>query len=149
MKSCSKCKLKKQLSAYSKNRSSKDGYTGICKKCKNLYKETWYQENKDREKTSLVKRYGRLKNAAKLKGMFDITFEQYCNLINSGCHYCSVDISLDGGYNLDRIDNDKGYELSNVVPCCSTCNVCRNNKFSSEEWSIAIKAILNFRTLKL
>lgn len=26
------------------------------------------------------------------------------------------------GHNVDRVDNRKGYEWSNVVPCCGPCN---------------------------
>ena len=37
------------------------------------------------------------------------------------CFYCLKEI---GGYGhgLDRIDNTKGHEASNVIPCCGVCN---------------------------
>lgn len=38
------------------------------------------------------------------------------------------------GYNLDRIDNDKGYSMDNVVVSCGRCNFGRANRYSFEEW---------------
>lgn len=27
----------------------------------------------------------------------------------------------------DRVDNDKGYSIKNVVPCCETCNYMKGD----------------------
>jgi hypothetical protein len=35
---------------------------------------------------------------------------------------------------MDRISNDKGYSLDNVVPCCQDCNRRRGTTYSSEEF---------------
>ena len=51
------------------------------------------------------------------------------------CHYCLRDIkwwkhNSDGGqrqYNLDRMDNDKGYSKENCVVCCPSCNQMKNS----------------------
>lgn len=40
-KCCHKCKKVKEFSAYSKNRSSKDGYSHWCKECSNEYYRGW------------------------------------------------------------------------------------------------------------
>jgi hypothetical protein len=62
---------------------------------------------------------------------FDIEREDFKRLTSSNCHYCgappSAKMKSTAGaeyvYNgLDRLDNDVGYIMSNVVPCCSICN---------------------------
>jgi len=57
---------------------------------------------------------------------------EYEKLTSLPCHYCNLPIS-DWGIGLDRLDNDKGYELGNVVPCCPVCNKVRNNIFTPDE----------------
>lgn len=76
----------------------------------------------------------------------DITYEQFVELTKiTECHYCLSKIIrieypivkgsyTSNAYYLDRIDNEKGHILSNVVVCCSRCNGARSNKFSYEEW---------------
>jgi hypothetical protein len=75
-----------------------------------------------------------------------ITYEQYAAIAaeKPDCHYCGAVIpwadhnankrGLQGGSNLDRKDNSRGYEADNVVPCCRRCNYGKNNFFSYDEW---------------
>jgi len=77
------------------------------------------------------------RHGAKRRGLsFEIEFEDFLRLIHQPCHYCGDEHSnlsapikrmgrLKGqkykplAYNgLDRVDNSRGYEPSNVVPCC-------------------------------
>lgn len=53
------------------------------------------------------------------------------------------------GVGLDRIENSKGYIISNVVPCCGSCNKIRGNNLTSDEMAIAMKAVRNFRLSKI
>jgi len=59
MKTCQTCKCTKSISDFGKNKSTKDGLQGTCKKCRvyyakkradinKVYKEKYYKENKDR-----------------------------------------------------------------------------------------------------
>ena len=75
----------------------------------------------------------RLKRGAKKRGKkWDLPAEQVRALTGMECSYCGClpaqsvkhpHYNGDYPYNgLDRIDNDKGYVLGNVVPCCGTCN---------------------------
>ena len=43
---------------------------------------------------------------------------------------------------LDRVDNNKGYTIDNVVPCCKRCNYAKNNQTPREfkEW---VKKVYN------
>lgn len=77
-----------------------------------------------------------------------LTYEQYVALASTPeCFYCAMplvwirhDIGKNGQtYNLDRIDNARGYHFDNVVPCCSNCNRTRSNKLSHEEMIVVGK----------
>jgi len=71
----------------------------------------------------------------KRKG-FEGTLEVFVKLVTQNCHYCGTEPDKITGtcrntkhgvgsfkhLGLDRIDNLKGYELKNVVPCCWRCN---------------------------
>ena len=73
------------------------------------------------------------KQAAKQRGLvWALAKEDFYRLTAMNCHYCGVPpVSRirHGRYNgestyngLDRIDSAEGYVLSNLVPCCPTCN---------------------------
>ncbi len=49
------------------------------------------------------------------------------------------------GHNLDRIDNDKNYEINNVVVCCGDCNRTRGDRFSFEEFTLLAPTIRAIR----
>lgn len=116
------------------------------------------RKNKAKEKLKISNyRYertvkGRYRNAAKIalkrpKFTWNISFEDYEALLNSGCFYCSRNLHTDGvGVNLDRIDNSrKEYSIDNVLPCCKQCNQIRGQYLTIEETKIAAIAIENYR----
>ena len=141
----------------------------VNKEHKRQYKKDWYQRNKEVEKTNCaeyraknpdVKKSWLKENGSRPKVRFDkaksnvstktkkpwkLTFEEYERLISDPCHYCDADISKARGSGLDRLDNSKGYEVGNVVPCCKACNTGRNANFTHDEWMVAVKAVLEFR----
>jgi len=63
---------------------------------------------------------------------FELTFEQFIDITSHNCYYCGAEpsnMSKSGKYSgdyiyngVDRLDNSKGYILTNCVPCCKTCN---------------------------
>ncbi len=65
---------------------------------------------------------------------FSITLEEYLEFIKQPCYYCNQDISNSSGSGMDRIDNTKGYLLSNVNPCCQDCNRRRGTTYTAEEF---------------
>lgn len=85
-------------------------------------------------------------------------FEDFLKLSQKSCHYCGKEPErifnlyskfdshplkdeADFKYNgLDRIDSDKDHSLNNIVPCCTDCNIMKNNK-SVQEFLDHIKAI--------
>jgi hypothetical protein len=86
---------------------------------------------------------------------WDLTFEQWSNLVQQKCHVCGADPVLREGKvhmiigtrvpinGLDRIDNSLGYTLSNVRPCCSTCNYMKH-KLSDEKFMQHIEKIWRY-----
>jgi hypothetical protein len=65
-------------------------------------------------------------------------------LITQPCHYCAGPLNPTG-CGLDRMDNTRGYEPDNVVPCCKNCNVLKSNKYTPEETKVMMEALLAFR----
>jgi len=45
-------------------------------------------------------------------------------LINRPCFYCGQKNDTKG---LDRVDNNKGYLIENVVSCCQQCNLMKRD----------------------
>lgn len=82
--------------------------------------------------------YGRYKHSAKRCGRtFSISKDLFRTLTEGRCHYCNAAPSKIAGmkgnhgmyiYNgIDRIDNEVGYEPSNCVSCCATCNYMKRD----------------------
>ena len=53
----------------------------------------------------------------------ELTLDHQEQLHMSECHYCGLYPSL----GIDRIDSDVHYIPSNVVPCCSECNIAKRD----------------------
>jgi hypothetical protein len=88
----------------------------------------------------LIRNY---KNRAKIMGFeWDLTEEQFKEITQRDCHYCGIKpngivktIWYNGDYiynGIDRIDNNKGYTIDNVVPCCKICNYAKRTKTLQE-----------------
>ena len=97
------------------------------------------ERNKNHPTHGIVLSY--YKRNAKIRGLaWNLTSEKFTELITAGCEYCGrlPELRIFSGkeihYNgIDRIDNNVGYESSNVVTCCSQCNWGKN-KFSKHEF---------------
>jgi hypothetical protein len=78
-------------------------------------------------------------NAGKRGKEWLISFEEYCEIIKEKCYACNVTV-VTSGSGLDRISNDRGYEVGNVLSCCSTCNRRRSKSMSAVEFAEQSKA---------
>ena len=99
------------------------GRTHFCKPCRDKL-----------AKLSPVKSlYGSYKrNATKLGRSFELSLEEFQNIISQDCHYCGSppnqfykkkEAKEGMWYNgIDRKDNNMGYVTDNVFPCCKFCN---------------------------
>lgn len=61
---------------------------------------------------------------------FNLSFEYVKKLLeHNNCYYTNVEFTEDGPYarSFDRVDNDKGYVIGNVVACTVDINGKKNN----------------------
>ena len=88
-----------------------------------------------------------MKMGAKVRGYdWDLTREQVLKITKQNCFYCGTPPSniaapknTNGDYvysGIDRIDNNKGYIIDNIIPCCWICNRAKATMTISEflEW---------------
>ncbi len=59
------------------------------------------------------------------------------DIIENGCSYCGDTTTT---MTLDRIDNDIGHMVGNVVSCCYRCNIIRGN-MPHEAWVSIVPAV--------
>lgn len=86
-------------------------------------------------------RFQRAKRDAYRRGKsWDISERQYIPLSARPCFYCNSKYD-NCGSGLDRIDNARGYDGDNVVPCCANCNRVRGHLLTVEETKAAIFAL--------
>lgn len=90
---------------------------------------------------------------------WELSREQFIELTHKNCFYCdntpnniSKRKSGDFVYNgIDRIDNNLGYSIDNVVPCCSICNRAKlemsKDEFLSFIGRVYKYSILNGRSI--
>lgn len=160
MKKCSHCKENKNESEFFKNKLNKDGLNYWCKECigeyiknhrktdrgKNTDKK--YRQSKKRKeatdkynasekgknkkrkyKESAKGNFTRIKNEAKKrKKEFLLSLNDYTTkFYNANCYYCG-----ERSFGIDRVNNLEGYIISNVVPCCTICNMMKLTQTKEE-----------------
>lgn len=79
-------------------------------------------------------KYSMYKSGAKKRCLkFDISKEQFFSMWKKPCSYCLGSIEMIG---VDRVNNDIGYHIGNVTPCCETCNRMKMDRSLPEfiEW---------------
>lgn len=97
-------------------------------------------------------------NAKKSKRKFDLSKEEFIELVGGNCYYCSskpntikksYDRTISDSwkkesiflYNgIDRTNNDEGYEKSNTVTACIRCNKSKGTQ-NKEEFLNMVKVI--------
>lgn len=87
------------------------------------------------------------KQARKRALEFELTQEEYIGLAESPCVYCGESYRS-VGTGLDRVNNDVGYVLQNVMPCCPQCNKLRGDRLSPEETKILVELLQELRNKK-
>lgn len=87
-------------------------------------------------------------NAARRNLTFSVSRAEFDVLTSQPCAYCGKPPSTVYRKNgsehtytgLDRVENNVGYTLKNVVPCCGTCNKLKG-QFSAENFIAATRAV--------
>lgn len=158
-KECRSCNVIVPIPLFGKDRKTIDGAKNICKKCFNLkmkvvradpvwkvrrlaniqrYRSTVKGHSQMLESARRAmgrpgNRFTAGRQAAKKRGLTWLLDRGcYLSLIKLPCRYCGGDLPP-FGTGLDRVDNSRGYELTNVVPCCSLCNLTRGDRFTYAE----------------
>jgi len=78
------------------------------------------------------------KRNAKMREIeYKLTEEQFREITQRNCYYCGAKPNNTTKYKqyfgdyiyngIDRIDNNRGYIIDNVVPCCHTCNQSKSS----------------------
>jgi len=117
IKKCSTCKRELPLTEFNKDKTKADVLHNQCKGCQAEHRAA------DRG------RYNSYKGNAKQRGYsFNLTKEQFAEIIHKPCTYCGMEDS--GG--VDRVDNSIGYEIDNCVPCCTICNYGKHTMTAQE-----------------
>ena len=103
----------------------------------------------------LYRRYER--RAGERALVFILTKEKFRELTSSNCSYCGAKPKHEmkmknahGSYfynTIDRVNNEKGYEISNTVAACFLCNRMKR-ELSEKDFIKACKAVTKFRGLK-
>jgi len=100
--------------------------------------------------------YAEYKHRAKKRNtQFDIPIDTFMYLVREPCYYCDSEpqrmltlhnskktIAVNG---LDRLDNNYGYTIDNVVPCCYACNLAKRNLTLGEFIDLCVRVSDNFR----
>jgi hypothetical protein len=128
MKICSKCKTKKELSEFYRNKAQKDGFNNQCKICHVEHNKKDYEKHKEKRVTK-NKQYRNenleadkiRKRDYRLKLSYGISFEQKCGIIktqNGKCAICNDELKTPKHTHLDH-DHITG-KVRGVL--CNHCN---------------------------
>lgn len=96
--------------------------------------------------------YGYKKDALKRNIVFCLNKEEFEIITKLNCYYCNSEPSQIQGksdsYNgcLDRVDNEAGYFIGNVVACCKTCNQMKLTLNQYDFFSHLEKILNNMRS---
>lgn len=73
-----------------------------------------------------------------------ITYDEFVELVIQPCFYCGI--FYESKYNgIDRYDNTHGYTKDNTRPCCSVCNIMKN-EYEPTLFYEKVKTIVEFQT---
>lgn len=157
---CNKCGEEKPISEYHKSKHCKNGRRPTCRDCRSIeskeYRSRDYVKNREREnyklnrikfkqsnlnyRWSLKGQYSEYKTKAKRRGyVFKLPIEYCEQYYNTNCHYCGDKYR---GLGMDRVDNDCGYEMGNIVACCGVCNIMKRAQ-TQNDFLVKISKIYN------
>lgn len=92
--------------------------------------------------------YNRYKYSASERGyIFELPNSTFKRLIYSNCYYCGVSPEQKHGnllYNgIDRLENDKGYQIDNCLACCKVCNRGKSSLNNTDYMNHCIKVAIH------
>lgn len=85
-------------------------------------------ENFDPKKDYIASSFKKYHTCAYRKNLsFKITEDEFRYVRYLCCTYCGRKASHEYPMGMDRKDNDQGYHIDNIVPCCPRCNRMKSN----------------------
>lgn len=115
---CRQCNSDRPIEHFYRDRSRPRGRVARCKVC---YRHT----QKTVVRLKPYRRESEAKRNAFKRGVdWTLSRDQFMTFWQSPCSYCGDGIDTIG---LDRIDNQRGYTMDNVVPCCGRCNSMKSD----------------------
>lgn len=148
---CSRCKERKFVNKFSKNRYQRDGLSSWCKKCHNEYIREWQKNNPEKFIFSPNRIYATIKYSIKKRKKQTLlcSLQEFINWYNSQekkCSYCDISeplisklewgrdpIRVKFRLEIDRKDNNKGYLQENMTLACHICNNIKRNILTFKE----------------
>lgn len=113
-------------------------------------------KHQPKEETDLNSTYLQYKNDARRRGLeFKLSKEDIRKITRRSCSYCGVEpyvvpfgsrtkLPKNG---IDRINSNKGYEISNCVPCCKICNFAKRD-LSLNDFNEWVETLVDFTIKK-
>lgn len=92
------------------------------------------------------RKYSDYKRAAEKRNYyFELTTDEVKEICLGECYYCGT---LPNPYNgIDRVDNESGYTIDNVVSCCKYCNIAKND-LSAPDFILHAQKIVEYQMRK-
>lgn len=116
------------LSAFHKDRNSLDGHCDWCKACRNEKRRLLYAKKGASMRDMFCSARCR---AARLKVQFDLTLDQFADLLSRPCVYGGgrrPELNI----GIDRKSPGADYTIENVVACCGRHNRIKSDLFTFE-----------------
>jgi hypothetical protein len=164
-KICSFCGVPKTLSEM--DTTVKNGVTYYRSRCKSCLKErrsVWRAEHPEEYRKQRKAREARdsqdrrdnrdtakfilrdSKGSDRKRGLNNnLTLQDVSDFLSRGCFYCGA---TDLRMTLDRVDNQQGHLIGNVVPACIRCNYTRRD-MPYEAWLVVAQGMKNAREQNL
>lgn len=129
MKKCNICKIEKSLDNFNKNKSKKDGFNTLCRKCSQKHSKKYYQLNKEHHQNVIKQNRSKRKDdCLKLLHEFKANGCTFCNEKEMCCIDCHHVNSEDKLYSISQMVyenpsiNKFVKELSKCIPVCANCH---------------------------
>ena len=128
-KICSKCKQKKELSQFNKNKTRKDGHHTYCRKCSKDHYRRYYRRNSCEERQRL--------STSRKKRIINIRERSHQYKVEKGCHFCDenarvcldfhhIDPSTKSAHISELVSRGSPWErvLEEIDKCIVVCSNC-------------------------
>lgn len=134
---CNTCGFDKSESEFGIVRQNANGRNTSCRLCVRERNRAYAASDAGKKARDRINRgsgrYTLAKCNARRRGIvWQLSRDQFTCLTSKPCEYCGGKLS-DTGCGLDRMDNNIGYVISNVVPCCRQCNNTKSNFWTHNE----------------